>query len=387
MKQFNYFQPTEIVFGSGKVKDIGKLTKKYGKSCLLVTVPVFKEIEANVNNIKKTLKEAGIEVFHFDGVVPNPTTESISAGAKIAEENKVDFVIGFGGGSSMDTAKAIAVESTHEGTAWDYLFFKNQPTEKTLPIVAVTTTSGTGSHVTQVSVLTNSDMKSKSAIFNSIIYPKLSIVDPEMMLSLPKHITGSTGFDSFSHAFESYININCSPYVEVLALEAMKLVIENLQEAINNGGNIDAREKMAWADTLAGLCIANSGVTLPHGIGMTIGGFFPKIMHGEALAIVYPEFMRFTYKSNIKKFAKVARLFDSNLVTAKDEESAYKLCGIMDEFLKKSDMWLSFEKFGVNKEDLREVANHCHDLPDYKANPRIASIEDIYEILIHSYNR
>lgn len=387
MKEFSYYQPSEIVFGRGKVKDIGGMTKKFGDRCLLVTVPIFKAIENHVNNVKQSLKKAGIEVIHFDGVVPNPTTDSISAGAKMAVENKVDYVIGLGGGSSMDTAKAIAVECTHEGTAWDYLFFKKQPTEKTLPVVAVTTTSGTGSQVTQVSVLTNSEQKSKSAIFNSIIYPKLSIVDPELMISVPKHITGSTGFDAFTHAFESYINVNCSPYVEVLALEAMRLVIENLPEAVNNGGNVDARENLAWADTLAGLSIANAGVTLPHGIGMTIGGFFPKIMHGEALAIVYPEFMKFTYKSSIKKFAKVARMFDNSLEDVPDEEAAKALCEIIEDFLKKVDMWLSFETFGVDKKGIRDIADHSHDLPDYKANPRLANIEEIYQMLMDSYTR
>ena len=198
----------------------------------------------------------------------------------------------------MDTAKAIAVESSHEGTSWDYLFFRDrQPTSKTLPVIAVTTTSGTGSQVTQVAVLSNPEEKRKSALFNSLLFPKIAIIDPDLMVTVPEHISASTGFDVFSHAFEAFIHNNTSPYIEVLSLEALRIVIEYLPKVIENGKDIDARTRMAWADTLGGLSIANAGVTLPHGIGMAIGGCCPHVMHGEALAALYPEFIKYTYSS------------------------------------------------------------------------------------------
>jgi len=388
MKSFNYFQPTEIRFGSGRISEVGEVVARYGKRCLLVTVPVFEALEPVFEKAKASLAEAGVEVAHFDGVVPNPTTESVAAGAKIAQEHKADVVLGLGGGSSMDTAKAIAVEATHEGTCWDYLWFREtQPTEKTLPIIAVTTTSGTGSQVTQVAVVTNPAEKCKSAIYNPIIYPKVSIVDPELMVTVPEHVTASTGFDVFAHSFESLIHCNSSPYVEMMAKEAIRLVAKYLPVVVKDGSNIEAREAMAWADTLAGLCIANAGVTLPHGMGMAIGGMYPHVMHGEALAVTYPEFMRYTYKYAIPQFAALGRILDPALESESDESAAEKSCELVDKLLKEIGMWFGLEDFKIPKEELDELAEACLVLPDYKNNPRVITLEEVKQMLERCYSR
>lgn len=387
MSAFTYYQPTEIRFGCGKLAEVGQVVKKFGLRCLLVTVPESPAFKPLYARAKQYLNEADVAVAHFDGVVPNPTTDCVSAGAALAREFKADVVLGLGGGSSMDTAKAIAVEATHPGTAWDYLFFKTPPTEKTLPIIAVSTTSGTGSQVTQVAVMTETKTKTKSAIYNAIVYPRVAIVDPELMTTVPAHITASTGFDVFCHAFESYIHVNGTPYTDVLALEAIRLVATHLPVAVQDGSNLAAREAMAWADTLAGLCIANAGVTLPHGIGMTISGQCPQVMHGESLAVTYPEFTRFTYLSAIEKFAEMGRIFNPALMAESDEIAAAQSCVALDEFLKKIGMWLSLKNLRVSQDDVVEIADHSQVLPDYKNNPRIASRDEIYQMLQNSYDR
>lgn len=387
MKPFNYFQPTEIHFGRGRLEEAGETTARFGKRCVVVTVPVLPYFQPIIDRVKSSLEKAGVEYAHFDGVVPNPTTESVTAGAQLAKSFEADVMLGIGGGSSMDTAKAIAVEATHPGTAWDYLFFKTPPTQKTLPVIAVTTTSGTGSHVTQVAVMTETSTKTKSAIFNPLVYPKVAIVDPELMRTVPPHITASTGFDAFCHAFESYLHVGGTPYTDVLALEAIRIVAQNLPSVIQDGSNIEGREMMAWADTLAGLCIANAGVTLPHGIGMTISGHCPQIMHGESLAVTYPEFTRFTYPFATHKFAEMGRIFDPAWIHVTDEKAAEQSCEILDAFLKKIGMWLSLNGLGANMEDIVEIANNSRVLPDYKNNPRIASRDEIYEMLVRSFER
>jgi len=388
MKDFNYYQPTEIRFGCGRVNEVGEVVAKYGKRCLLATVPAFPAVAPVFEKVKASLKDAGVEVAHFDRVVPNPTTESITAGAEVAKAHKADVVLGLGGGSSMDTAKAIAVEATHKGTCWDYLWFREtQPTEKTLPVVAVTTTSGTGSQVTQVAVITNPSEKCKSAIYNPIVYPKVSIVDPELMVTVPEHVTASTGFDVFAHAFESYIHCNASPYIDMMAKEAMRLVAQYLPTVVKNGSNMEARTAMAWADTLAGLCIANAGVTLPHGMGMAIGGMYPHVMHGEALTVTYPDFMRYTYKSAVEQFATVGRIFNSALESETDETAAEKSCDEIDRFLKEIGMWLSLEGLKVPENELPELAEACLVLPDYKNNPRVATPDEVMKLLKQSYRR
>ncbi len=387
MKDFNYFQPTNIQFGCGRINQIGEIVAKYGKRCLLVTVEPFPAFEPVFEKVKASLKAAGVDVAHFTGAVPNPTTASITAGANLAVEHKSDVVLGVGGGSSMDTAKAIAVEATHEGSCWDYLFYKTEPTEKTLPVIAVSTTSGTGSQVTQVAVVTNPAEKDKSALYHPIIYPKVAVVDPELMATLPEHITASTGFDAFCHSFEAYIHPNASPYIDMLAVESVRLVIKNLPTAMKDPSNIAARSALAWADTLGGLCIANAGVTIPHGIGMAISGMYPHIAHGEALAVNYPAFTRFTYKSAIRQFATLGRILDSSLDSQSDEVAAEKSCELLDDFLKKIGMWLNLKGFKMPEAEIAELATASMRLPDYKNNPKIASDAEMLDIIKDCYSR
>lgn len=387
MNPFTYYQPTEIHFGRGKLAEVGKLAARFGRRCLVVTVPITGFLQPLVDRVDAYLKEAGVAVAHFDGVVPNPTTDVVDGGARAARDFGADVVLGLGGGSSMDTAKAIAVGATHPGSAWDYLFFKTPPSEKTLPILAVTTTSGTGSQVTQVSVMTETATKTKSAIFNAIIYPKAAIVDPELTVTLPPHITASTGFDVFCHAFESFIHTAAAPYTDMMAQEAMRLAARYLPGVVDDGAWMEGREAMAWADTLAGLCIANAGVTLPHGIGMTISGHCPQIMHGESLALTYPEFTRFTYPYAVEKFAAMGRILDPALGSAPDEEAARRSCELLDQLLQRIGMWLSLKGLGATMEDVSAIADNSRVLPDYKNNPRIADRDEIYAMLLNSYQR
>ena len=388
VKAFNYAHPTEIRFGVGRLREVGEVVARYGRRCLLVTVPAEGALAGLFERVRQYLGEAGLAVEHFAGVIPNPTTDSISAGAALARAFRADVVLGVGGGSSMDTAKAIAVEATHPGTAWDYRWCcEKQPTESTLPIVAVTTTSGTGSQFTQVAVLTHPAEKTKSAIYNSRIYPRVGIVDPELMISLPAHVTASTGFDVFCHAFESYLHVDASPYTDLLALEAIRLVVGHLPGAVDNGADLAARKAMAWADSLAGLCIANAGVTLPHGIGMTIGGYCPHVMHGEALAVTYPEFTRYTYSHAVERFAAVGRILNGELARLPDALAAQRACDEIDRLLKRIGMWLSLEGLRVSQEEIVAIADHSQVLPDYKNNPRVATRDEILEMLQRSYRR
>ncbi len=388
MKKFVYYQPTEIRYGIGVINELEEVAQRFGKRCLLVTTPSTPAMEPMYNRIKNMLSGAGFDVAHFDQVQPNPTTDNITLGAKMAKEHQVDMVIGLGGGSSMDSAKAIAVEATHDGTSWDYLFFREtQPTEKTLPIIAISTTSGTGSQVTQVAVVTNSRERTKSALYNSILFPKACFVDPELMLTVPQHVTASTGFDAFCHAFESTLHPNSSHKINMLALEAIRLVANHLPGLLNNLDDLDARAHVALADTFAGLCIANAGVTLPHGVGMAISGMYPNVMHGESLAIIYPAFSRFTYKSAIPQFAAIGRIFNGSLKDVPDETAAEKSCAAIDEFLKKIGMWMSLKDANMPEHEIPDLAEASMVLPDYKANPRLATPQEMEGLIREVYDQ
>jgi alcohol dehydrogenase class IV len=387
MKQFSYFAPTEIVFGVGRVDEIGVFAARYGKKALLVTGHLSAAMEPLYERVKAKLKEAGVAAAHFNGVIPNPTTEVVSAGAKLAREFGAELVIGIGGGSSMDTAKAIAVEASHPGTAWDYLHYTPGPTEKTLPIITIGTTAGTGSQATPCAVITKAENKDKSAIWHKNIFPRAAIIDPELTRTMPKAVTAQTGFDAFCHNFEAYISVNTNPLVETLAAAALKIIVQYLPRAIADGNDIEARSQMAWADTLGGLNISSAGVTLPHGLGMQIGGHCPQVSHGQALAVQYPEFVRFTYKLAVEKFAVLGRILNPELGGKSDAVAAEQSCEALDGFLKKIDLWIGFKDLKVSKEDIRAIADCGQVLGDYRNNPRIANIEEMYDLLLRCYER
>lgn len=387
MKNFDYFAPTQIAFGAGRVKQVGEITARYGKKAMLVTETVAPALEGLYNCVKRSLADAGIDCVHYDGVIANPTTDVVSKGANIAKAAGVDVVIGLGGGSAMDTAKAIAVEATHPGTAWDYNCHTDGPTDKTLPIIAIGTTAGTGSQVAPCAVITKTSDKDKSAIWHKNIFPKVAIVDPEVTMTLPKSITAQTGFDAFCHNFEAYLSINCNVMVEGMSLQAIRLIVENLPKVLNDGSNIQARSCMVWADTLGGLSNSSAGVTLPHGLGMQIGGHCPHVTHGQSLAAFYPAFTRYTYLAAIDKFAAVGRIFWPILCGESDVIAAEKCCDAIDEFLKEIGLWTDFERLKVTKEDIREIADCGQVLGDYANNPRVATIPEMYDLLMSCYHR
>lgn len=377
MKSFTYFAPTEIVFGCGAIEKTGEQAARFGKKAMIVTGSRLPKVGNTFARLTDSLEKAGVSYVHFDGVIPNPTTAEVTKGADMAKAFGAQVVIGLGGGSAMDTAKAIAVEATHPGTAWDYLHYKEGPTEKTLPIIAVGTTAGTGSQTTPCAVITKTENLDKSAIWHKNIFPKVAIVDPDLTATMPAHITAQTGFDAFCHNFEAYLSVNCNPMVETLALEAIRIIAENLPKAYRDGSNLEARSQMAWADTLGGLTNASAGVTLPHGLGMQVGGHCPHVTHGQALAAIYPAFTRYTYESAREKFDRVGKLFDSSV----------NPCTAIDNFLKSIDLYISFKELNVSKEEIRSIANCGQVLGDYKNNPRVATIEEMYQLLMDCYER
>lgn len=386
-KKFDYEQTTKIIFGNGSIAGLPDLAAGFGDRILLVTGRKNTSRQKLYDRVIEGLKARGLTVFHFAKVVQNPTTECVEEGTAIARKEGCQAVIGLGGGSAMDTAKAIAVTAAGERAAWDYLFFKNPQPKATLPVIAVPTTAGTGSQVTQVAVMTETKTCTKSAIFNNLIYPRMALIDPELTVSMPAHITASTGFDAFCHCFESYINVKASPYTDMLALEGIKYAVRYLRRAVKDGEDMESREGMAWADTCGGLAIANAGVTLPHGVGMMISGHCPQIMHGESLALTYPSFLRFTCLAAENKFAEVGRIFNPSLKAVSDTRAASECCIEIENLMKDIGMWLNFRQFGVEYDILRKIADRGHELPDYQANPRIADIEEIYRELKEGYDR
>jgi len=387
MRNFNYYHPTRIVFGRDRINEIGKIISRNGKKCLLVTVKPFPAMIAIFEKVKSLCEKAGVETIHYDGAVPEPNNDCVNKGSKIARENKIDVILGVGGGSTMDTAKAISVGVTHEGDIWDYRLGQKRVGQDILPVIAVPTTGGTGAEVTNMAVIKNARDKTKSAIASWDLTPRVALVDPVLTLTVPPKVTASTGFDAFTHSFETFINTNSSNFIDIYALDALKKIIKYLPIAIEDGSNLEAREALSFAAMLGGLCISNIGTTLPHGMAMALGGYTSGIAHGESLAILYPEVIHWTWMSSIEKYAEVGRLFDSNLNELSAKNAADKCCNEIESFIKKIGLWSDLSSKNVAKEDFEAITGDALKLRNYTLHPKIANHDDLINLYEKSYKR
>lgn len=351
---FNYYQPTRIHFGVDRTDEIGKIAKKYGTKCLVVsTNDVF--LQPLNQRVIHNLSAEQLEVFHFDQVVPNPTIEIVEAGRQMAISNDVDFIVAVGGGSSIDTAKSIAFTTKIETLDWPRIFdtysshkIDYAADHDILPIISIPTTSGTGSHVTQAAVLSLD--KDKLTFYHPSLFSKEAIIDPVLMTTLPLRMTSATAFDTFTHAFESYVNGNGSYYSRIDSIEAMKLVIEYLPKVLADPKNVDYRAKLALADTLGGKALANGGAHTPHPLSEIIGGI-TNIAHGVALAVVYPAYIKNSLDNHRDVFDVVAKLFD-------ETKNAADLESIITDFLESIDLYNSLSDLDVTDEQFEEIVNH-----------------------------
>lgn len=387
MKTISQFLPVKVIFGTGSIEKLGEETKQYGSRVLLVTRPWSKEEAPHFEKAKALLDAAGLYVVVYDKVVPNPTTTTINEASEIVKAEKLDVVVGVGGGSTIDTAKAVAVGATHEGEAWDYVYSETKTADKnkTLPIIAVTTTSGTGSHVTKYAVFSNPDVKVKSTIVNEAVFPRVAIVDPDLLTSMDAFVTATTGFDAFAHAFESYTNVNANRFMDTLMVEAMDIILNNLRKAVAEPENKEVRALMAYADTLAGMGIANVGTTLPHSIGQPISGKCPWVSHGQSLALVYPEFLKFEQDFCVAKAAKVARLANKAYETLSDEEAASHLSEEIIKLQKDTKIYTSLKKLNVPKEYIEELVRDAMNCPDTYVVNHIPTADEVRQMLLNMW--
>ena len=356
---FNFFTPTQLIFGSGRLEELKEVVPKYGSKCLLVCRPLEGSLKLTYQRVENLLNSVNVEVIFFDEIIPNPTIEGIEKGVIMAVKNQVDFVLGVGGGSVMDSAKLIALLHNPEGVinwgealiSYDHPFNYVASKQHTLPFIAVSTTSGTGSQCTQAAVISDNQKKEKITLFHLDLFPKVAIIDPELMTSVPAGVTAATGFDAFTHAFESYLGGRTSPLTKQMSFQAIDLVIENLPKAIKEPNNTEYRTRLAWADTLAGMCLSNGGADLPHPLGEIIGGICPRIAHGETLAMVYPSFLE--YKKNIApdKFKEIAVF----LGLKKDPS---ELSSKIIELLNITDLSNACKRAELTKEEKNEILTH-----------------------------
>lgn len=303
MESFNFFFPTRIVFGNGKLGIIGEETARLGKRALLVTYP-SQSLKNAVDQAVELLGQNGVETVLFTDIEANPTHAQVNRGGEAARDSGCDVVIGLGGGSAVDSAKAIAVVATEGVDIWD--IYEGHPiTRPSLPLVAVPTTAGTGTEATFFTVISHRELKRKEGFARTQFYPKLSIVDPLLTLSLSPYMTAATGLDALSHAIEAYYCRASTPVVEALAARAVRLVSENLRRAVFNGQDIVARYNMMLANTLAGMAITQSDSCLAHVVGEAVGAVY-NTGHGVSVAVSLPATMEYNCFAAMDQMANIA---------------------------------------------------------------------------------
>lgn len=369
---FSFFLPINVVFGCGKVKEVGNLTKAYGKKALIVTGRSSAKKSGIYDKVNESLKKVGIDTVLFDKVTPNPLTTTAEEGAKFAKENGCDVVVAIGGGSIMDCAKAIAFLSVNSGNINDYIFNKLL-SDKALPLVLIPTTCGTGSEGNGFAVLTNPENGDKKSLRCNAIVAKVSIVDPECMMTMPKNVLASVGFDALCHNIEAYTSKIAQPFTDALSLYGISLIADNLVNVYNGKGGKEAWEKIALASTIGGMVINTAGVTLAHGMEHPASGL-KNIVHGQGLAALTPVVIEASYKGNRDKFGKIARIFGG--LTAED-------CSVkIRTLLKKLDLDLKLSNLGIKEEDIKWMAENCMKVSEasIKNNPVIFTKEEIEEI-------
>ncbi len=369
---FSFFLPVNVVFGCGKLKEVGNLTKPYGKKALIVTGKSSAKKSGIYDKVNESLKKVGIDTVLFDKVTPNPLTTTAIEGAKFANKNGCDVVVGIGGGSIMDCAKAIAFLSVNKGDINDYIFNKIQ-SDKALPLVLIPTTCGTGSEGNGFAVLTNPENGDKKSLRCNAIVAKVSIVDPECMMTMPKKVLASVGFDALCHNIEAYTSKISQPFTDALSLYAISLIADNLVDVYNGSEEKEAWEKITLASTIGGMVINTAGVTLAHGMEHPASGL-KNIVHGQGLAALTPTIIEASYKGNRDKFGKIARIFGG--LTAED-------CSMkIRTLLKKLDLECKLSDLGITEEDIPWMAENCMKVSaaSVKNNPIVFTKEEIAEI-------
>jgi len=376
MLSFEHYLPVRLIFGRGKIALVGKVTSQHGKKALIVTGRNSTKKTGLLDKVIASLEEEKLDYLVFDQVEQNPLTTTVADGVKLVQEQGCDVIIGLGGGSSMDAAKGIAFSAVNPGDISEYIFGK--PGVGALPVIAITTTAGTGSEGDCFAVLTNPVTKDKKSLKTPLIYPKASIVDPELMTTLPPKIVASTGIDALCHSIEAYSSQKCQPFTQMMALTAIELISKNLPLVYDDPTNLEAWDGVALANTLGGMCIDCSGVTLPHALEHPVSGLL-DVVHGQGLAALIIPVMEYSRQAAPEKFAKMAQAMGEDITGLSWEEGAAKSVEAMKKLLLMVNLTPTLKDLGVTEEHIDWLAENCLKIMTaaIEGNPRVADLADI----------
>jgi alcohol dehydrogenase class IV len=383
MKRFEFLLPTRIVFGNDVINQIGDEATRFGKRAFLVTDKGVLST-GYIEKVQRVLQEAHIEVAVFSNVEPNPRDRCVEEGAKEAQQFRADMLVGVGGGSPIDTAKAIGVILQEGGKIQDYEGL-GKVTKPITPLIAVPTTAGTGTEVTFWSVITDTKRKFKMSIGSPLMAARIALVDPMLTVTLPPNITAFTGIDALVHAIEGYTATLSQPVSDSLALSAIELIANNIRPAYANGKNLTARYNMMLASMLAGMSFGNSDTASVHCMGEAIGGLY-DVPHGLSMAVFLPHCIEYNIIANPDKFARIAQALGENVAGLPTMEAAGKSVNAIQKICKDLNI-PSARAVGLKKEDLNKLAEAAAINVAVDSNPRAMRKEDFLLLYKKAYDQ
>jgi alcohol dehydrogenase class IV len=374
------YLPQILRIGGGVSKELPQAMADLGVSRPLIITDPFIASNGYLDQLYEVLESNGIEYGVFSDCVPDPTVESINAGLAAWQSGNYDCAVGFGGGSSMDSAKAIAVLAKHGGTMRDFKVPNAVP--KGFPIIAVPTTAGTGSEATRATVITDTATNEKMLCMGIGLIPEVALVDFELTVSMPYRLTADTAIDSLCHAMEAYVSKKANPFTDNIALTAMAVIAKNVRAACEQPANVDAREKLMLAATQAGIAFSNSSVTLIHGMSRPIGAFY-HVPHGLSNAMLMPAVTEYSLPGATKRYADCARVMDLASNTDSDAGAGVKL---LDGLYKlNEDLAVPTPKgFGIDADDyhgnLQIMAEQALASGSPNNNPLVPTADEIISL-------
>ena len=382
--------PTKVLFGAGQLNELGKQSLPGKKALLLISNGKSTKANGYLERTEQQLSQASVEYAIFAEIEPNPLKSTVMRGAAFARENGCDFIVALGGGSVMDASKAIATMATNDGDLWDYVgggTGKGLPFPKApLPIVAITTTAGTGSEVDQWGVITNEETNEKIGFGGpDSLFPVLAIVDPELMLTVPPQYTAYQGFDALFHSLEVYISKYANLMSDMVAITSIRHIAESLPQAVNNGADLQAREKMAFANTISGYAMDFGSCTSEYSLEHAMSAYHQQLPHGAGLIMISKAYFthfveahacddRFIEMAKAMGMPEAKEPMDFITALAKLQEA----CGVAE--LKMSDYGIKPEEFVTLARNAKETMGGL-----FTADPVPLSEEDCVKIYQQSY--
>lgn len=373
-----YFIPTINTIGSGSVNEVGNHIKSLGGNKVLIVTDAMLAKFGMAEKVKGILVESGLEAIIFDGAQPNPTDLNVEAAFEAWKENSCDAIVSLGGGSSHDCAKGLGLVVANGGNIRDYEGV-NKSTKTFPPFVAVNTTAGTASEMTRFCIITNTSRKVKMAIVDWRVTPNVSINDPELMVGMPPALTAATGMDALTHSIEAYVSTAATPLTDSAALMSIKLVAKYLPKAVANGTDMEAREKMAYAQFLGGMAFNNASLGYVHAMAHQLGGFY-NLPHGVCNAILLPIVSKFNLLSSAERFQDIAIAMGENVTGLSVNDAAQVAIDSIKRLSKSVGIPAGLTELGVKEEDFEVMATNAKADACQFTNPRLATLQQVIEL-------